>query len=248
MNQALPFLFGAGFLAGALNAAAGGGSFVSFPALISAGISPLIANTSSTVALLPGSLASTWAYRKDIRPFEQVSMTIMILLTLVGGGVGALLLLYTPSADFNALVPWLLLTGSLAFAFGKRLGELLRTRFRIGPGFLLTGQFILGIYGGYFGGAMGIMMMAFWSIFGLTDILRMNANRIMLVALANSIAVVLFIVSGKVAWPQTCAMLVGTILGGYYGARLVRLVPAKYLRLGIIIFNFVLTIIFFIWR
>ena len=175
-------------------------------------------------------------------------MTIMILLTLVGGGVGALLLLYTPSADFNALVPWLLLTGSLAFAFGKRLGELLRTRFRIGPGFLLTGQFVLGIYGGYFGGAMGIMMMAFWSIFGLTDIQRMNANRIMLVALANSIAVVLFIVSGKVAWPQTSAMLVGTILGGYYGARLVRLVPAKYLRLGIIIFNFVLTIIFFIWR
>jgi len=248
MNETLVLLFCAGFLASSLNAAAGGGSFVSFPALISAGISPLIANTSSTVALLPGSLASAWAYRSNIRPFELVSMRAMILLTFIGGGVGALLLLYTPAADFNTLVPWLLLTGSLAFAFGRQLGDLLRRKFRIGPVFVLSWQFLLGIYGGYFGGAVGIMMLAVWSVFGLTDIRHMNANRTMLVALANTIAVVLFIVAGKVAWLQTCWMLGGTILGGYYGARLTRLIPPGYLRLGITIFNFVLTAIFFIWR
>ena len=248
MNETLVLLFCAGFLASSLNAAAGGGSFVSFPALISAGISPLIANTSSTVAPLPGSLASAWAYRSNIRPFELVSMRAMILLTFIGGGVGALLLLYTPAADFNTLVPWLLLTGSLAFAFGRQLGDLLRRKFRIGPVFVLSWQFLLGIYGGYFGGAVGIMMLAVWSVFGLTDIRHMNANRTMLVALANTIAVVLFIVAGKVAWLQTCWMLGGTILGGYYGARLTRLIPPGYLRLGITIFNFVLTAIFFIWR
>ena len=95
MNETLLLLFCAGFLASSLNAAAGGGSFVSFPALISAGVSPLIANTSSTLALLPGSVASAWAYRPDIRPFEHVSMRVMILLTFIGGGVGAVLLLYT---------------------------------------------------------------------------------------------------------------------------------------------------------
>ena len=248
MNETLLFLFCAGFLASSLNAAAGGGSFVSFPALISAGVSPLIANTSSTVALLPGSVASAWAYRRDIRSFEQVSMKAMLILTFIGGGVGALLLLYTPAADFNTLVPWLLLTGSLAFAFGRQLGDWLRSKFSIGPVFVLSGQFLLGIYGGYFGGAVGIMMLAVWSIFGLTDIRRMNANRTILVTLANTIAVVLFIAAGKVAWLQTCWMLAGTILGGYYGARLTRMVPPRYLRLGITIFNFVLTAIFFIWR
>lgn len=248
MNQTLPLLFCAGFLASSLNAAAGGGSFVSFPALISAGVSPLLANTSSTVALLPGSLASVWAYKPDVRPFEQVSMKAMIWLTFIGGGLGALLLLYTPAEDFNRLVPWLLLTGSLAFAFGRQLGNWLRTKFRIGPIFVLAMQFLLGIYGGYFGGAMGIMLLAVWSIFGLSDIQHMNANRTLLVALANTIAVVLFIVAGKVAWLQTCWMLAGTILGGYYGARLTRMIPARYLRLGITIFNFVLTAIFFIWR
>ena len=244
MDHIVLLLF-AGFAAGSLNAAAGGGSFVSFPALIYAGIPSVSANASSTVALFPGSMASVWAYKEDIRPFEQVSMTAMTVLTFLGGGAGALLLLYTPSADFDALVPWLLLTGALAFAFGRQAGDRLRRKFRIGPAFVLCGQFLLGIYGGYFGGAVGIMMMAVWSIFGLTDIKRMNADRTLLVGVANAIAVVLFIIAGRVAWPETIVMLAGTILGGYWGARLTRRLNPRYLRLGITVFNFLLTGLFF---
>ncbi len=116
-------LFLVGLLAGALNAAAGGGSFITFPALIYAGVPAIQANASSTVALFPGGLASAWKFREYIIPFIGVSMLAMIVLTLAGGCIGALLLLYTSSAGFTLVVPWLLLIGSLAFAFGKKLGE-----------------------------------------------------------------------------------------------------------------------------
>src|ERR1700744_3843262 len=205
----------AGLIAGALNAAAGGGSFVSFPALIYAGVPPIVANASSTVALFPGAVVSTWAYRKNIRAFPGVSMGVMVVVTLLGGFCGALLLLFTPSEGFNKMVPWLLLTGSLFFAFGRSAGNFLRSKFHIGAGLLPGVQFLLGIYGGYFGGAVGIMMLAVWSVFEQSDIRIMNANKTLLVGVANSIAVLIFIVAGKVTWPSTCLMLVATILGGY---------------------------------
>ncbi len=166
-----------GFVAGAMNAAAGGGSFITFPALIYAGVPPIAANASSTVALFPGSLAGAWEFKEYIRPFPGISMSVMVCLTFLGGCAGALLLLHTPSAGFNSIVPWLLLTGTLAFAFGKQLGNYLRSKMRISPGIVLAGQFLLGIYGGYFDGAIGIMMMAVWSLFGLSDIKVINANK-----------------------------------------------------------------------
>ncbi|HEY4288550.1 MAG TPA: sulfite exporter TauE/SafE family protein [Puia sp.] len=239
-------LFFIGLIAGAMNAAAGGGSFITFPALVYAGLPSVAANASSTVALFPGSLASAWQFREYIRPFPGVSMRAMIALTLFGGLAGALLLLYTPSSKFDGIVPWLLLTGSLAFAFGKPAGEWLRKKVSIGPALVLTGQLLLGIYGGYFGGAVGIMMMAVWALFGVADIKVVNANKTLFVGIANSIAVVLFIVAGKVYWPETLIMMGATILGGYFGAAVTkRLDPAK-LRMGIVIFNFLITAAFFI--
>src|SRR3954469_12774826 len=163
-------LAAAAFLAGVMNAVAGGGTFVTFPALVFTGVPAVIANASNAVALFPASFASAWAYRKDFRNFEGVSFKAMSAVSLIGGVIGALLLLYTPEVTFNALVPWLLRAATLIFAFGPRLVPKLRTLFRIGPAVLLTIQFVVGIYGGYFGGAMGIVMLAVYSLFGLTDL------------------------------------------------------------------------------
>lgn len=234
-----------GLVAGALNAAAGGGSFITMPAMVYAGLPALEANTSSTAALFPGTLASAIALKKDIRPIATISLKNMILITLIGGCIGAVLILITPTKSFNILIPWLLLTGSIAFAFGRKLGELLRKKFYIGTAVLVICQFLLGLYGGYFGGAVGIMMMAVWHLFGVNDIKIINANKTLFVAVANTIAVILFIVAGKICWSQTLIMMTGTVVGGYFGAKYIRKINPYYLRTAIIVVNFVITALFF---
>lgn len=245
MEQVI-ILFMTGLIAGALNAAAGGGSFITMPVMVYTGIPALEANASSTVALFPGSLASAVAFKKEIRAIEGISLRYMILVTLIGGCLGALLLLFTPSKSFNVLVPWLLLIGTIAFAFGKQAGEVLRKKFQIGTRLVIFSQLLLGIYGGYFGGAVGIMMMAVWSLFGMTNIQVINANKTLLVAVANTIAVILFIIAGKIWWTETLIMMAGTVLGGYACARYVRKINPKLLRTAISIFNFIITALFFI--
>src|SRR4051812_6201758 len=163
-------LFGAGLLAGAMNAAAGGGSFVTIPAMVFVGLPSVAANASSTVALLPGTLASAWAWRRDFQSFEGIPLWWLIAISLGGGLLGAVLLLVTPQRAFDDLLPWLLLTGTLAFAFGRQFGTALRSKVRIGRGAVLAAQVILAIYAGYFGGGVGIMMMAVWSLLGDIDI------------------------------------------------------------------------------
>jgi uncharacterized membrane protein YfcA len=240
-------LMGAGLLAGAMNAAAGGGSFVTLPALIAAGVPSVAANASSTVALFPGSFASALAYRDDFRRFEGVSVRTMLAISMAGGLAGAVLLMMTSSRVFDVVVPWLLLVGTLAFAFGRRLGAALRKRVRIGPRVVLAGQFVLGVYGGYFGGAVGIMMMAMWSLVGIDDIRAMNAAKSLLVGATNAVAVICFVAAGLVWWPQTGAMLVAAVVGGYGGARVARRIPPATLRVGISVFNALMTAVFF-WR
>ncbi len=246
MIGVLTLLFLAGLMAGAMNAVAGGGSFITFPALLYAGVPPVTANASSTVALFPGSMAGAWEYRKYLRPFPGVPIVLMIICTFLGGCAGALLLLYTPSASFNQLVPWLLLIGTLSFAFGKKAGTWLSQKIRIGSGLVLSCQFLLGIYGGYFGGAVGIMMMAVWYLFGMSDIKVVNANKNLFVGIANAVAVMIFIFAGKVAWLETGVMLTATIIGAYFGAHYTKGMNPVKLRQGIVIFNFIITAIFFI--
>ena len=240
-------LFIAGLIAGTMNAAAGGGSFVSFPALVFTGVPSVAANMTSTVALFPGSFASAIAYRKDFRSFERASMKVLLPVSLAGGVVGALLLLFTSSKTFDVLVPWLLLMGTLAFAFGRQAGDWLRQRLAIGTKALIGAQFLLGVYGGYFGGAVGLMMMAVWSLFGVGDIHAMNAAKSLLVGATNTIAVVCFVIAGGVYWPQALVMLVAAVIGGYIGARVARRLDPKRLRLGISCLNVVITALFF-WR
>ena len=242
-----PILFAAGLLAGAMNAAAGGGSFITIPAMVAVGLPSVAANASSTVALLPGTLASAWAWRRDIRSFEGVSLRTMVLLSLGGGLAGALLLLATSERAFDALLPWLLMTGTLTFAFGRQLGTVLRRWASMGPATVLSAQIVLSIYAGYFGGGVGIMMMAVWSVLGELDIRAMSAARTLLVSVANAVAVVCFAAAGPVHWPETAVMLVAAILGGYFGARLARRVPGPVLRWFVILFGAAMTAAFF-WR
>jgi uncharacterized membrane protein YfcA len=240
-------LLAAGLLAGAMNAAAGGGSFVTFPALLSAGVPSVAANATSTVALFPGAFASAYAFRTDFRRFQGVSVTTLLVISMIGGLLGAVLLLATPSGIFDALVPWLLLLGAVAFAVGRQAGAALRRMVRIGTPALLVAQFVLGVYGGYFGGAVGIMMMAVWSIFGMSDIRAISGARTLIVGATNAVAVVCFVAAGIVWWPQALLMMVAAVVGGYGGARLARLVPPERLRAGITLFNFAITAAVF-WR
>ncbi len=168
---------GAGLIAGMMNALAGGGTFVTLPALIAAGVSSVNANTTSTVALFPGQLTSTWAYRDGLGSIGSVPLRSLLIATFVGGALGAVLLLRTPIKTFDVVLPWLLAIATAALAFGSRLGEMLRRRWRIGAPAVLTAQFCLGVYGGYFGGGVGIMMMAVWSLLGDRTLKSFNAPR-----------------------------------------------------------------------
>jgi len=181
----------AGLLAGAMNAIAGGGSFVSFPAMIAAGLPAVAANVSSTVALFPGTLASTWAYRRAFAQPAALAVRSMLPITLAGGLLGAVLLLATPARLFDAIVPFLLLLATLTFAFGARGGLVLRRITPLGPGAVLPMQFVIAVYGGYFGGAVGLMMMAMWSLLTANpDLKAMAPLRVLMVSIANGAAVV----------------------------------------------------------
>jgi uncharacterized membrane protein YfcA len=239
-------LLGAGFLAGAMNAVAGGGSFITLPALMLAGVPSAAANASSTVALLPGSLASLWAYRDEPTVVGEVSLRALVGISLVGGFIGALLLLLTPQTAFDAVLPWLLLLATGVFAFGQRAGEALRRRVRMGARPLLAAQLLLAIYGGYFGGAVGIMMMAVWSLLSSMELKAMNPAKTLLVAATNTVAMGCFVIAGKVWWPQTLALLGAAVLGGYVSARVSRHLDPRYLRLGIVSLSALTTLAFFL--
>lgn len=239
-------VFSAGTLAGAMNALAGGGSFVTLPVLLAAGVPPVQANTSSTVALFPGGLASAWAYRDGLRPVGQVSLRALLAASLCGGLLGALLLLRTSSAAFTVVLPWLMLVAFLALTCGRRIGAALRARWHIPAHAVLAVQLALGVYGGYFGGAVGIMMMAVWGLLDSSDLKHLNAPRTLMVSAANVVAVVAFIAAHAVRWPETLVMLAGGILGGYLGARIGRRTPAAVIRALTLLATAGITLAFFV--
>lgn len=239
-------LLGAGMLGGAMNAIAGGGSFVTLPALIGAGVPSVAANASSSIALYPGGLASAFVYRGGLGRIAGVSMRPVMAATLAGGLVGALLLLWTPGVLFDRVLPWLLLIATLALAFGRRVGPALRTRFQAGVATLLIVQFLLGIYGGYFGGAVGLMMMAAWNLIDGADIKALNPARTLLVSAANSIAVLCFAVSGIVHWHAALLVAAGAVIGGFLGAVAGKRLPAASVQTATVLFAAAMTATFFL--
>jgi len=247
MAAYLLLLFSA-LAAGLINSVAGGGMFLTFPALVFTGVRSIVANATSTFAIMPGVVASAWAYREDFRRSSDFPFVPMVIVSLAGGVAGALLLLFTPQKRFDSIIPWLMLAATLLFIFGPRISPILKRGFHIGPVTVVVVQFFIAVYGGYFGGAIGILMLATWSVFGINDINFMNANRTLLGGVANSMAVVLFILARKIWWPQALTMLAATVIGGYIGARTAKKVDPRYMRAAISATSIAITAAFFLRR
>lgn len=214
--------------------------------MVFAGLPPVIANASSTVALFPGTLASTWAYRRELSHVAGIPFRWMLPVTIAGGFCGALLLLFTPPHLFDLVIPWLLLLATLTFACGAQVGTALRRAVRIGPATLLVVQLVISLYGGYFGGAVGLMMLAAWGLLTANiNVKAMGPARTLLVSAANGAAVLLFIASGVVRWPETLALLVGAVAGGYGGARLARQLSPMLVRACVLLLTATITAVFF---
>ena len=236
----------AALIAGSVNSVAGGGSFFTFPALVFIGVPPVIANASSTVVLFPASLASAWAYRKDRENFGEVGFKAMSFVSIGGGTVGAMLLLSLPESAFDFIIPWLLLLATLSFAIGPYLMLKLQREARPNSSVFLAVQFVAAIYGGYFGGAVGLILMSFWGLFGFSDLRMLNANKTLLAGLMNASAVVIFIAAGIVSWTVTFVMLAAAVTGGYIGARLARRANPGVIRIIITVISVGVTIAFFV--
>lgn len=239
-------LLAAAFVAGALNAVAGGGSFLTLPALVFTGVPPVVANATGTVALLPGYLAGAWGFREDTAPPPGLSMRLLVALSLAGGGAGAALLLVTPEATFRRVVPWLLLAATALFAFGPWL----RQRLAGGapsPFKAVAGLLAVAAYGGYFNGGLGILLLALFGLLGQTSLHAMNGLKNGVSALLTAIAVAIYAAGGVVQWPQALVMMLAATAGGYGGARVARHIPAQWLRGGIVATGLVMAGVFF-WR
>lgn len=243
----------AAFLGGLLNAVAGGGSFLLFPAMLGMKMLPIQANATNTVALWPGQLTSIAAYRQDIRKNLRLALT-MGLAGFLGGTVGALVLLNTPQKTFLHLVPWLLLVAASIFAVSgpvsrwleRRKGSRDATRApRRWPVFLCT--IAVCFYIGYFGAGAGFLIITLLSLFGFQDLNEINALKVVSTTMANGIAFVLFVVNGQVVWRYCLLAMVTAAIGGYTSASLARRVPQPVLR-GVVVFIGLGMAAWFFWR
>jgi uncharacterized membrane protein YfcA len=241
-------LFFAALLGGALNAVAGGGSFVAFPALLFTGVPPVPANATNTVALWTGLTFSGGAFRHHLKVQRRVLWSLLAV-SLAGGVVGALLLLRTPGQTFLKVLPWLMLFAVMLFIFGPRLTRKVRVvQEPTGKAILAASffQLLVAIYGGYFGGGMGFVILAMLTAFGMADIHEMNAFKIVLSSATNGIAVVIFIVRHAVYWPQALIMILGAALGGYFGAHYSLRLPRAWVRWFVIAVGAGMTVYFFV--
>jgi len=245
-------LFGAALLGGTLNAVAGGGTFLTVPALIFSGVLPITANATSTVALWPGSLASASAYRRELATERPLAL-LLGGSSIVGGALGAIILLHTSQSAFVHLLPYLLLVATLLFIISKPLNDRLRKTTSETVTFsprarwiTVAVQFVIALYGGYFGGGASILVLALLSMMNVGTIHAMNALKTLLAASINGVAVIFFVVAGVVVWPQALTMLVGAIIGGYGGASIARRLDPRIIRIFVIVIGITMTIYFFV--
>ena len=237
----------AGLVGGAMNALAGGGTFATMPALIGLGLPSPIANATSNVALQPGAIASAWAYRAGLAPVGGVSPQLLAALTFVSALVGSVLLVVTPTSTFDLLIPWLLLLAFCAIALGARAAAWLARRVTIGRRTLVVAQVLLGAYGGYFGGGVGMMVTATYGLLAGASPKQMAAPRTLILATANFAAAIVFIGWGMVRWGACLPMLAGAVLGGHFGARLGTVLPPAVIRGWTLLVTGGMTVLFF-WR
>jgi hypothetical protein len=238
-------LFAAAFAAGVLNSLAGGGSFLTFPSLVFAGIPAVTANASSTVALVPGTMAAVFSYRGDIQRLSEPRLKIWFLISILGGALGASLLLVTSDKTFRLVAPWLLLFATLIFTLGGRISAALSGRLHRSQTLMLLVLFPVAIYGGYFGGGIGIMFLAAMRLYGLDDIHGMNGIKAILGGSLNTIAALIFISAHHVSWQPTLIMMTAAILGGFTGPIVARRMPPPLIRGIVIAVGFSMTLYFF---
>lgn len=240
-------LIAAAFCAGVLNTIAGGGTFLTFPALVFTGMPPVIANATSTVAVFPGYLGGALGFRQELAGFDRRRLWRLASITLAGGLIGSGLLLLSSNEAFSFVVPFLLLTATLAFLFGDRVRQWAAARARDASTEGALGLFAVALYGGYFNGGLGIMLLALFALWGMSDLNRMNALKSGLSFLLSAISVAVFAVAGMVAWPQAAIMMVAATAGGYAGAPVARALPKPVIRGVIATVGFGMSAIFF-WR
>jgi uncharacterized membrane protein YfcA len=241
MTTPFVILFGVAVWAGIQNALAGGGTFLTLPALMLTGMSALSANITSTIALFPGQVTSSWGGRGHVAGAGGLSFKALVVISLAGGVVGAILLLVTPSSIFRHLVPWLVLFATGVFAYGSFVPR----KADRPPGLNTTGagiaQFCIAIYGGYFGGGIGFLMLAALTAAGLA-IRNANATKNVLAGVMNASAVAIFVFSPEVHWLQAAIACVGAAIGGVIGGHMVSRVNQKFLRAAAVLIGIALTI------
>lgn len=234
-----------------MNSVAGGGSFVAFPALLFTGVPPIPANATNTIALWTAAAASGGAYRKRLNVGRRIVIPLFMA-SLFGGLTGAVLLLRTPGHTFMRILPWLISAATLLFAFGKKLARMQKSDgtneiSARGLAAATLFQYAAGTYGGYFGGGMGIAILAMLTALGMTDIHAMNALKIVMSFLVNGVAVVAFVVAGAIYWHQAIVMIFGGIVGGYLGAHFAQKLPPALIRAMVVLIGAGMSIYFF-WK
>lgn len=240
-------LLAAAFGAGVLNTIAGGGTFLTFPALVFTGVPPVAANATSAVAVFPGYLGGALGFRDELASFDRKRLIRLGLITLAGGLVGSGLLLVSSNAAFSVVVPFLLLAATLAFLFGDRIRAWAASRARSVTPEGAAGLFAVSVYGGYFNGGLGIVLLALFALWGMTDLHRMNGLKNGLSFALSAISVAIFAGAGLVKWPQAAMMMLAATAGGYAGAPLARALPKPVVRAIIGMIGFGMSAVFF-WR
>lgn len=246
------FLFSAGFFGGILNSVAGGGSFITFPALLWAGVPPINANATNTFASCAGYLSGTYAFRDDLYRHKK-ALPPLVAISLVGGIAGAWLLLQTPEQLFREAIPWLLLFATFLFVFGGNINRALKRRssnyqHASTIGHALLGLVLLGIciYGGFFNAGLGIIALSYLALAGQTNINAMNGMKLLISAAVSLTAIALFVIDDVIAWRQGLLVLAGTLLGGYTAARVSRQMPQQYVRGFVALIGSGITLYFFV--
>ena len=242
----LIILISAAFGAGILNTIAGGGTFLTFPALVFAGISPVAANATSAVAVFPGYLGGAVGFRQELKEFDRSVLIRLTIMTVFGGIIGSGLLLFSSNRAFSIVVPFLLLASTLIFLFSDNIRRFTETYSRSFTAYGSIGIFFASIYGGYFNGGLGIVLLALFSLWGMINIHQMNGLKSGLSFILSAISVLIFSIGGLVEWYEAIVMMIASSVGGYAGAPIARLLPKKAVRGIVALVGFVMSGVFFL--
>ncbi|MDB4839079.1 sulfite exporter TauE/SafE family protein [Amylibacter sp.] len=234
----------ASFFAGIINSIAGGGSFLTFPALVFTGVPTIAANATSAVAVFPGYLSGALGFAKELREAPKSKFFLLIILSVLGGILGSLLLLITPSDVFSFVIPWLLGFATILFAFGNYISEWAEKTNGSGGIMGRIATLVVCIYGGYFNGGLGIILLALFSALGMRDIHLMNGLKNMMSFALSAASVVTFAIAGIVFWQQAIIMMIAATIGGYFGVFVARKLSKNTIRSIIVIIGLIMTLIF----